>query len=109
MTNKKGFTLFEMVIVIALVGIIAIVTIPMVSHAIQTARVSADTATERAAQFLADRNYVVDGMSGTYYYDNTYNKLVESKPDHYGLSKANKNKVVLVSISGSGQVTTRWE
>ncbi len=48
MQNKKGFTLMEMLIVIAIIGILAAIAIPTFSGALNKARVAADTAAVRA-------------------------------------------------------------
>lgn len=48
MTNSKGFTLVELVIVIAIIGILGIVAIPMYKSHMEKARISqTDTAIEQ--------------------------------------------------------------
>ena len=42
-TNKKGFTIVELVIVIAVIAILAAVLIPTFSGIVKNARISADT------------------------------------------------------------------
>ena len=60
--NKKGFTLVEMLIVVAIIAILIAISIPMVSSSLEKARVATDRANARDAISLAaieDRKSVV--------------------------------------------------
>lgn len=48
--NKKGFTLVEMLIVVAIIAILIAVSIPLVGNSLERARHSTDAANERAAK-----------------------------------------------------------
>ena len=75
-SNKKGFTIVELVIVIAVIAILAAVLIPTFSNVISKANDSAalqnarNTYTEYiaglGAGIPASLNYVVEGKSGSY-------------------------------------------
>ena len=52
--NKKGFTLVEMLIVVAIIAILIAVSIPLVSNALERAKVATDQANERSAAALAE-------------------------------------------------------
>ena len=47
--NKKGFTLVEMLIVVAIIAILVAVSIPMIGSALEGAREATDDANRRAA------------------------------------------------------------
>lgn len=49
MTNKKGFTLMEMLIVVAIIAILVAIAIPTVTSALENSRESTDAANIRSA------------------------------------------------------------
>lgn len=51
--NKKGFTLIEMLVVVAIIAILVAISIPMVSGALDKARKAADAANLQAAKSVA--------------------------------------------------------
>lgn len=48
--NKKGFTLVEMLIVVAIIAILIAISIPLINGALEKARDSTDQANERSAK-----------------------------------------------------------
>lgn len=56
--NKKGFTLVEMLIVVAIIAILIAVSIPLVGSALEKARDATDQANERAAKAEAVLYYL---------------------------------------------------
>ena len=59
--KQGGFTLIEMLIVVAIIAILIAIAIPMVNNALESAREAVDDANERAAIGLA----YVDYMQGS--------------------------------------------
>lgn len=69
--NKKGgFTLIEMLIVVAIIAILIAVSIPLVGTALEKARDATDDANFRSAASLGHIEYLTEGNAaeGTYYY-----------------------------------------
>lgn len=73
--NKKGFTLIEMLIVVAIIAILVAVSIPLVGTALERAREATDNANLRAAKAEALIMYMNDQTDATstiatgYWYD----------------------------------------
>lgn len=86
--NKKGFTLIEMLIVVAIIAILIAVSIPLVGSALEKARDATDQANERAAKAEAailylevgDKKLTYTGTDGAktaeLYYDAVNGKLL---------------------------------
>ena len=131
MSQKKlkksgGFTLVEMLIVVAIIVILVVVSIPMISGSLDEARQATDAANERAAKSAALIEYMMDPPdteSASYYYVynadtgaatsaspgsptvtgvNGYNQVVDA-----GSGRTAKNSsVVVVTITVSAGTTT---
>ncbi|NLC68404.1 MAG: type II secretion system protein [Clostridiaceae bacterium] len=64
--NKKGFTLTELVIVVAILGVLAAIVVPIYSASLKEAREAADNANERAlrsaaALYVAENGWPSEG------------------------------------------------
>jgi prepilin-type N-terminal cleavage/methylation domain-containing protein len=97
--NKKGFTLVEMLIVVAIIAILIAVSIPMIGTALEGAREATDAANLRSAQGAGVIMYMTADPAITarteYWYkvngDNAAGSLVlktGTKPDPYGQGTA---------------------
>jgi len=116
--KKNGFTLIEMLVVIAIIVILVLVSIPMVNSSMDKARKATDDANVRAAKAEAAIEYLLNETTGTKYYDADTGKLVDKKPSKgYGQLKGtgdddHKDKVIEVSISTAdgteGDITCQW-
>lgn len=61
MKNKKGFTLMEMLIVVAIIAVLVAIAIPVLSNNLHKARVAADWANVRALYANLQADYMITG------------------------------------------------
>lgn len=110
MKKSGGFTLIEMLIVVAIIAILVAISIPMVGSSLDKARVATDTANERNAKAAALIDYMAEGKTGTYHFDGMAGKLVETSktPAGYGQCKEHKDDYLIVTIGTDGEVTMQW-
>ena len=135
--TKKGFTLAELLIVVAILAILVAVSIPIFTSKLHDAKDATDVANVRSAKAAAVVNYMsaadleAAGASVTYWYDAENGKAIKSESKPTALTKgynkcttagcandpkkgSGKDKAdeyaVKVVISDSGAtVTTTWE
>ncbi len=98
--NKKGFTLAELLVVVAIIGVLVAVSIPIFTAQLRKARVATDLANERAAKAaavaaaLTDDSGVVasDAQSSdaVYYYDAATGTVTSVKTDAMKISAYGK-------------------
>ena len=62
--NKKGFTLAELLIVLAIMAILIAIAIPVFSAQLEKARHSVDNNAARSAKSLAEAHYMLDHVGG---------------------------------------------
>lgn len=112
--NKKGFTLIEMLVVVAIIAILVAISIPAVSGALDKARKAADDANLQAAKSVA----LLAEMEGTfkasttYYYDISKGIFVEgtssSDKTDKGQSSTNSTYCIIVETDTSGNVKSNF-
>lgn len=85
LTNKKGFTLIEMLVVIAIIAVLVAIIIPVVSSATTKAAAATDAANMRALKAEIVTAYLSDG-EGT------------GKPISFGTEADGKKPVTLNTI-----------
>lgn len=120
--NNKGFTLAELLIVVAIIAILVAVSVPVFTGKLNESREATDKANMRAAKAAAVTGFLSEEIESTteYYYNAETGKLVDSKVDAgeaYGQSSAEitgatgtpKDKVVKVVVDTAGNVTMTWE
>ena len=120
--TKKGFTLAELLVVVAILAILVAVSIPIFSGKLDEARTSTDLANERAAkaaavveylssQITTDTSYVYDAKNGTV---NTTNNMTNGYNQTTGTTSVSKmsdkdSGIVKIDITDKGKkVTATW-
>lgn len=117
--NKKGFTLIEMIVVIAIIGILAAILVPSMSGYLKTAKESKDTANAKivytAAQAaVTSLEGTTDAVSGTGDGGTTYTKKDDANTNEklfkkieqlIGASNYAKFKEITVTVDKDGAVT----
>lgn len=110
--SKKGFTLMEMLIVVAIIAILVAVSIPVFTSQLTKAKEATDAANQRAAKAVAASTYLADetraGQSGNYIYDAANGKLVTTAVAGYGKSSGVADDVLQVSITSTGDIYMSW-
>lgn len=127
LSKSGGFTLVEMLIVVAIIAILIAVSIPLIGSSLDKARQAVDSANERSASGLAtiyyltseDENdnfttgvtkyYVVDGNSK----QGTLVDVDDKPTTGYGQMKTHKDQVIKVVIKTptdtDNGVTISWD
>lgn len=116
--NKKGFTLAELLIVVAIVGVLVAISIPIFSGKLDKAKIATNQANIRAAKAAAVADYLTDGDKAIdktakpiqYYYDVQNGVLVnEDKDGKINIKDApnNVSPYIGVQIGENEKVTTK--
>ncbi|MEI3349648.1 MAG: prepilin-type N-terminal cleavage/methylation domain-containing protein [Clostridium sp.] len=95
--NKKGFTLAELLVVVAIVGILVAISIPVFTAQLSKARKATNQANLRAAKAAAIADYLTDEMDTNATGEVTYNYDMTTG----GVKVVGENNVTQRSISRS--------
>lgn len=131
-TQKKGFTLAELLIVVAIIGVLVAIAIPIFSSQLKKSRMAVDQANVRSAKEAAAVAYQSDGKYGQVTYVYNGSQALELTSDNlsaisaiqgYGKSEASDNQngesgasgtpkgnyvEVTIDESASEQITATW-
>ena len=128
--SKKGFTLAELLIVVAVIAILVAIAIPVFNTQLDKARAAVDQANLRSASSMAASDYLMFSRSGaqTYYFNKTSSQATDggtdnlsinytdakagtlstSKGDITGQSTDNKEKTIVVTVTDGKVTSASW-
>ena len=128
--NRKGFTLAELLIVVAIIGVLVAVSIPIFTSQLEKSKQATDLANMRSAKAAAVAEWMSDGMPEGYSrkYDAASGTMTDSTPAGYGKSSKavttfdsvmdgtsgtpnsdGTAHYITVTIDGDGTVLMNWD
>lgn len=119
--SKKGFTLMEMLIVVAIIAILVAVSIPVFTSQLEKAKQATDMANERAAKGMASTLYLLNqdpdtaakaieytDHKATFNYDVIKGELTSDAVDGYGKCSEHSGQYIKATIQDNGTITIEW-
>lgn len=99
LNNKKGFTLAELLIVVAIIAVLVAISIPIFSAQLEKAREATDLANVRSAYAEVIANYLTEEKSDTITVD-----ARQTKPK-WQTDSSNSTTHIGTDIGGDGEVS----
>ena len=109
--NKKGFTLAELLIVVAIVAVLVAISIPIFSGKLNKAKVATNQANVRAAKAAAVADFLSEGKDAPMYYLYDVNDgKIEEKDKNTATADSNTDKIltkvgVKIELDTKGETT----
>jgi len=107
-SSKKGFTLAELLIVVAIIGVLVGISIPIFSAQLRKSRVATDQANARAAKAAFTAYYLDDDnkLTDVIYYDAENGKVVKTAAEakDYGKTTDAKGADGIPGVTGDTAV-----
>ncbi len=94
-TNKKGFTLAELLIVVAIIAVLVAVAIPVFTNSLDKAKIATEQANARSTYAEAASSYILD-KNTTLPFTKTYDSIT------YSANTADEGVTWTVTLTGTG-------
>ena len=108
--KQGGFTLIEMLIVVAIIAILIMVSIPLVTTSLDKAREATDAANLRSAKAAAVIDYFDDQSITGKYYDLASGKMTADAQTKQGQSSAYENSHIEVEYDDANdEFVASWK
>lgn len=103
-TNKKGFTLAELLIVVAIIAVLVAIAIPVFTSQLEKSREAVDAANIRATY----AEMMSSVVTGDYKTTDTYEVELQQKQDEWQTAelKANLDKIMTIGQPNAGQTAS---
>lgn len=105
LNNKKGFTLMEMLIVVAIIAVLIAVAIPTFSSALNKAKAGTDLANIRSGYASAQIEAMTKNVAGTKYYLQADGSVATTTTNAYACKGSSTNADTSATVGGKAAPT----